>query len=946
MIVLRPFGSLRGRGSNGIVIREGFRPLSRQDPVEGKGKKVLVDDLVVQKNVDTQGNPGLANLDSSVSDDVADVWPKPKPIKITFNRDHVKFSEDGVTVRLKVDREAENSRILKNSIMLKVLGNNVSFSVCSLELRRQWRKHGGFHLTSIGMNWILCSFKTSEVVDEILNGGLWYVNGFIVGMDRWTPMFDPDSFKGISAPIWIRLSCFLLYCWDEDSIARIGSFFGSPMYIDGNTFRWSKREFARVCVRIDLEKKVPNGVWVEGSAGRFFQRVEYEKIDLLCYQCGKVGHDNKICSENVTLGIHDQTRKKTDTVTMKGMKIAPENNPSVISAEYGMWIHVHLKNRRFKRDISNGRGVKDNGNNTDNRFNNSHQDKVLERVQTRTKVAEVVEESVVAPVKSSINMETAGVEMFDIQSTNHFALLVDKDVEEGTEKHGEIDKALDGSLDIPEIDANHIDLGSHNGVAKIKLAKELRSLGPVEPDYKKKKRDGRGDKKRKASLYLKEIVRDQDVFFVGLMETKKLVTFDVMEATSQAVIGNLSVPILGTWRIAIVYGNMCCKERGGLWSQLEKSMENAIPSITGGRGGFNYIINKEEKRGGKKFLFSKGPSVGPRFTWCNNKEGASQIWERLDRCMLNSIAIQKIPLVVTRHLARMASDHYPIVVKMDEEVRFKSKAIRFEDTWSSYPTAKSIVYHSWKKNDFGDEYMILQRKLSRTLKSLFFWNKNKCKDLNVLKEKLKKEILKLQNKEALGVNWSVDDLFVLRNKVHELNVTLKRLSTWWNQRAKARWHEEGNTNSKLFHNYASARRNGNRIIQIKDELNNLYDKDEQIEKKIAANDMDVLNAEFSVNELHNSVFQQGNNKSPSLDGVTSSFYKREWKNTLIVLISKIKNPVIPSNFRPISLCQTNYKIVATMLVNRWNKVISKMISEDQVAFIHGRSIIEHCLLAQ
>ncbi|KAI0485910.1 hypothetical protein KFK09_029434 [Dendrobium nobile] len=350
-----------------------------------------------------------------------------------------------------------------------------------------------------------------------------------------------------------------------------------------------------------------------------------------------------------------------------------------------------------------------------------------------------------------------------------------------------------------------------------------------------------GARKEEASLYLKEIVRDQDVFFIGLMETKlssidrrevdclmgndweyfhypvvgtsggilvlwnrKLVSLEVMEASSQAIIGNLSVPNLGTWKVATIYGSRC-------W------------------GDFNCIINKEEKRGGKRFFFSKGPremkgfmmnsdfydvgSVGPRFAWCNNKEGASRIWERLDRCMLNLAAIQKLPLAVTRHLARMASDHYPIVIKMDERLRFKSKAIKFEDTWRSYPTTKSI------------------------------------------------------NKEDLGVNWSVEDLFVLRNKVHDLKVTLKRLSTWWNQRAKARWHEEGDTNSKLFHNFATARRNGNRIFQIKDEFNNLHDEDDQIEKifiKFFEKKWKHREYNFSVNELQLLVFQQGNNKSPDV----------------------------------------------------------------------------------
>ncbi|XP_020681080.2 uncharacterized protein LOC110098560 [Dendrobium catenatum] len=234
-------------------------------------------------------------------------------------------------------------------------------------------------------------------------------------------------------------------------------------------------------------------------------------------------------------------------------------------------------------------------------------------------------------------------------------------------------------------------------------------------------------------------------------------------------------------------------------------MKDANPYIIG--GDFNCILNKEENRGGKRLLFSKGPrdmkqfmtnsdfhdvrSIGPRFTWSNNKEGASQIWERLDRCLVNSVALQRIPSALTRHLARVASDHSLIAFKLDERIRPKMKNIKFEDTWRSYPAARRIVYHSRKKNDFGDKSDILQRNTSRTLKALFFWSKNKCKNLNTRKEDLKKKILDLQNREAVGVDWTNEDLLFLRSKVHELNVTLNRLATRWNQREKARWHEEG-----------------------------------------------------------------------------------------------------------------------------------------------------------
>ncbi|PKU80352.1 hypothetical protein MA16_Dca005883 [Dendrobium catenatum] len=234
------------------------------------------------------------------------------------------------------------------------------FSVCGVELRRQWNKFGGFHMTTIGMNWILCSFQKNEVVENILNGGPWYVNGSIVGMDRWSPAFVPYSFKGISAPIWIRFPCLPLYCWDEDSLSRIASHFGRPMYLYGNTFRWGKREFARICLKIDLEKKLPNGVWIDGTTGRFFQRVEYEKIHSLCYQCGCVGHDVKECPHKVVPGIKNQVEKKTENTEDMFQKAETENKEVINKLEYGPWIHVHFKNRKFIKGGVEGKAKEDN----------------------------------------------------------------------------------------------------------------------------------------------------------------------------------------------------------------------------------------------------------------------------------------------------------------------------------------------------------------------------------------------------------------------------------------------------------------------------------------------------------------------------------------------------------------------------------------------------------
>ncbi|PKU68488.1 Putative ribonuclease H protein [Dendrobium catenatum] len=72
---------------------------------------------------------------------------------------------------------------------------------------------------------------------------------------------------------------------------------------------------------------------------------------------------------------------------------------------------------------------------------------------------------------------------------------------------------------------------------------------------------------------------------------------------------------------------------------------------------------------------------------------------------------------------------------------------------------------------------------------------------------------------------------------------------------------------------------------------------------------------------------------------------KDWKRTLIVLIPKINNPKSADSYRPISLCNTVYKIATKILLNRMEGIIPKLISLEQAAFLKGRSLQDHILIA-
>ena len=142
-----------------------------------------------------------------------------------------------------------------------------------------------------------------------------------------------------------------------------------------------------------------------------------------------------------------------------------------------------------------------------------------------------------------------------------------------------------------------------------------------------------------------------------------------------------------------------------------------------------------------------------------------------------------------------------------------------------------------------------------------------------------------------------------------------------------------------------------------------------METKVTAKINDSLLQAFQPEEIHATLQQMHPIKSPSPNGMPPIIFQRYWnivgqnfsncilnilntrvmplemKETHICLIPKTKNPQKITKYRPISLCNVTYRILAKVLANRLKTVLPNVISESQSASVPGRLIIDNVLAA-
>ncbi|KAK1319963.1 hypothetical protein QJS10_CPB04g01501 [Acorus calamus] len=295
-----------------------------------------------------------------------------------------------------------------------------------------------------------------------------------------------------------------------------------------------------------------------------------------------------------------------------------------------------------------------------------------------------------------------------------------------------------------------------------------------------------------------------------------------------------------------------------------------------------------------------------------------------------------------------------------------------------YPEFFDIIRTSWRGIIAASPLGVLHHKLWRLQYALRRWNKQRIGDLPV---KVREAHIQLAQtlQEEQGDISSMDWLQV-RIATNRLTALQRQLETFWAQRAQTKWITEGDRNSAFFHTRVQRRRARNRITVLSTADGKKLDNSPEISnhakqyfsshwaasvsapallpptlltQRIGADQAEKLIAPFTEAEIESAVRRLPPNRAPGPDGFSGEFYKAfwpiirgdviraihhfhqtaqlppSWGSTHVVLIPKNSSPSTLKDYRPISICDTKYKLIAKLLVMRLKKLLPVLVGQEQ-----------------
>lgn len=141
----------------------------------------------------------------------------------------------------------------KWSLIVNVLGKKVEFKILENKLQHSWARVGKISIIDMPQDYYLVHFSSLEDYKRAIFEGPWLVaDHYLIIIQRWRPFFLENAEVIRKVAVWIRIPRLPIELYTDKFLWRVGAKLGK---IQLTSFQ-ARGQFARICVEIDLAKKL------------------------------------------------------------------------------------------------------------------------------------------------------------------------------------------------------------------------------------------------------------------------------------------------------------------------------------------------------------------------------------------------------------------------------------------------------------------------------------------------------------------------------------------------------------------------------------------------------------------------------------------------------------------------------------------------------------------
>ncbi|OIT00302.1 persulfide dioxygenase ethe1 -like, mitochondrial [Nicotiana attenuata] len=158
----------------------------------------------------------------------------------------------------KEEIEKENAK-WRQALILYVVGDTPTIGALERFISAHWNFSSKPKVFYHNDGYFVVRFNCMEDRDEVLYSGPYTISNKPIIIKPWTTGFDFQAEVLQTVPIWAKFPNLPLSCWGMDSLSRIGSGLGIPLYADEATTKVERISYARILIEIELPENYQLG---------------------------------------------------------------------------------------------------------------------------------------------------------------------------------------------------------------------------------------------------------------------------------------------------------------------------------------------------------------------------------------------------------------------------------------------------------------------------------------------------------------------------------------------------------------------------------------------------------------------------------------------------------------------------------------------------------------